>query len=182
MCGSRPHYNGVRAPMNEVVADNDASSDNGASNAVQRETLSVYTGPDWLHDEPNDVLLREDGPDYEEFKKAAMEFAGVTAASSDKYIHQSIREHFGTELRTLLGLRRMCNSLSSKKCPPERVNSHFLMIFEFIKTYARRRDACATRKVAKGTFDSWREKILEELDNNLTWVRYSESLIVCRGC
>jgi hypothetical protein len=144
------------------------------SNMAERlATAGQWDGEDCLA-EANDALLSTHGDDSDRLKAAVLKAIGVQASSSVLYIEQKIKEFYGTHFRTLIGMRRLIASIESKSMTPSRLDKHFLMTIDWLKTYARRVDLMAKYSVSKRGFDQWKEQIISKLVASILWVSTSE--------
>ena len=137
---------------------------------------SCWDGGDWPKEE-KDCYLLEEGRDCERLRTILLNIIKVQASASEHYVNQQIREAFGTNFRTLLGMRRLIRCFETRSMSHEMLDKHFLMTIDWLKTYARRRDMVVKYDISKRGFDYWRVQIIGRLVSQLEWVR-----LVARSC
>lgn len=125
-----------------------------------------------------DSLLVERGEDHERFRPLVVRYA-----HSSDFNEAKIREKFGTNYRTLLGLRRLAETLRvgqvRAQTSEEQVDHHFLTFMLFLKTYARRVDASDVHvdKPHPATTTKWNQRFLKLFSKNILAVRPPKPII-----
>lgn len=131
---------------------------------------------DWLEDEPEDRLLviREDEAELR-FRRRLFAVTGLEGTEVTEEVQRAVRQRYGTNYRTLLGLRRLVEGLRvgqvALQLTTAQLDERFIMVMDWLKTYGNRKGMSRAHACTVGTFDKWRQRLISYLASKLRWVR-----------